>query len=229
MQSFVCWEHLKLCFPQDMNNECAMASPVWVMNSLYKTIFQIKLPYCLEALSPRSSNNEWANEQICPSNATYISHYFMCIQETAKSIYIYISYELTAMNSVTMSTAIHIFHIVGTCPWTAYMLSHCTNTVVHILLHTQSKKLKHTPKLNQYAMPIYVPATNMTLNATYIPSISCTDETTESVCIPHVNLYCCYQYCDQEHWYTYISQYWHMPLKKYAYHIAYIYPTALHL
>ena len=35
------------------------------------------------------------------------------------------------------------------------------------------------------------------------------------------------QWCGQEHWYAYISQNWHMPLKKYACHIAQICPTAL--
>ena len=33
--------------------------------------------------------------------------------------------------------------------------------------------------------------------------------------------------CDQTHWYTYISHYWHMPLNNYACHIGYMCPTAL--
>ena len=38
----------------------------------------------------------------------------------------------------------------------------------------------------------------------------------------------CNQLCEQEHWYTYISHYWHMPLNTvYACHIVHICPTTL--
>ena len=35
------------------------------------------------------------------------------------------------------------------------------------------------------------------------------------------------QQCDQEHWYTYISNYWHMSLNIYVSHMTHICPTAL--
>ena len=34
------------------------------------------------------------------------------------------------------------------------------------------------------------------------------------------------QQCDKEHWHTYISHYWHIPLNKCACHITHICPTA---
>ena len=37
----------------------------------------------------------------------------------------------------------------------------------------------------------------------------------------------CNQQCNQEHCYTYISHYWHKPLKKYACNSAHVCPTAL--
>ena len=43
----------------------------------------------------------------------------------------------------------------------------------------------------------------------------------------------CNQQHDQEHWYTYISHYWHMPLNKYVCHTAHVcpmtYPHTLHI
>ena len=36
------------------------------------------------------------------------------------------------------------------------------------------------------------------------------------------------QQCDHEQWYTHISHYWHMPLKKYVCHIIYIYVCVSH-
>ena len=35
----------------------------------------------------------------------------------------------------------------------------------------------------------------------------------------------CHQQYYDSHWNTYISHYWYMPLKKYAYHIAHVHPT----
>ena len=48
--------------------------------------------------------------------------------------------------------------------------------------------------------------------------------------ILHQHLYLiwtqCNQYSDQEHWYTYISHYWYMPMTKYAFHNAHTCSTA---
>ena len=53
---------------------------------------------------------------------------------------------------------------------------------------------------------------------------TCTYETTMSVYMPHMNLMQS-KICDQEHRYTHISHYWHMPLNKYASHITHVCPT----
>ena len=69
-------------------------------------------------------------------------------------------------------------------------------------------------------------------NAMYMPHMpvtSCADQATK--------LYQCISFIltkfnrklDQEHWYTYILHYWHMPLNKYAYYIAHICFIALML
>ena len=58
-----------------------------------------------------------SQHQICPSNATDMSHianYFMCTYDITMSVYI--AYQLNAINNVTTSTGMHTFHISDICP-----------------------------------------------------------------------------------------------------------------
>ena len=57
---------------------------------------------------------------MCPTNMPLKCHIYKVVhvQISAKYVSIYTSYELNVINSVTSSTAIHTFHIIGTCPST---------------------------------------------------------------------------------------------------------------
>ena len=65
------------------------------------------------------------------------------------------------------------------------------------------------------------------VNDMYVPNLS------HTCTLRHLYQYICLiwtqcnQQCDQEHSYTYITYYWHMPLNKYASHITHSCPTAL--
>ena len=63
------------------------------------------------------------------------------------------SYDLNAMNSVTMTTNMHTFHINGICPLSKYAW-HNAHVPLHSILHIDPAFL-HTPIKNQYT------ATNM--------------------------------------------------------------------
>ena len=69
--------------------------------------------------------------------------------------------------------------------------------------------VKKSATLFNYAITIYVPATNMPLKC--------------HIYATHTN-YFIYRY---ENWYTHISYYWHLPLNKNFCHIAHVCPTAL--
>ena len=79
-------------------------------------------------------------QPICPSNATSIPH--MPITRCAEwdnCAHIYTSYKLTAINNVTKSIHTHALKITRICleqiclPYYTYM-SHCTSTVIYILI-----------------------------------------------------------------------------------------------
>ena len=55
-------------------------------------------------------------DQICATNKYMIQMSHMQINSCADMRQL--SYELTSISSVTRSTAIHVFNIIGTCPWT---------------------------------------------------------------------------------------------------------------
>ena len=58
--------------------------------------------------------NKYALHMLCTCNICKLPN----VQIWENNISIYTLYELTAINSVTSSTAIHTFHITGICPWT---------------------------------------------------------------------------------------------------------------
>ena len=85
-------------------------------------------------------------------------------------ISIYVSHELTAMKSVTKSTAICTFHIIVIYPRTN-MLLHCTHIpdcistitcITMLLSSTYQSKTKNTT-LIYHAVAIYIPEINMPL------------------------------------------------------------------
>ena len=85
--------------------------------------------------------------------------------------YIYISYELNAINNVTSNTAIHTSHITDICPWTnrpatlhIYVPLHffCSLHIDPILMHA-SIKCQQTTTFICNTTPKYVPVTNVPL------------------------------------------------------------------
>ena len=73
---------------------------------------------------------------------------------------------------------------------------------------------------------MYGLATHMPLNMPHTQISECTP--VKQPCqYKYLTWTCCNQWCDQEHWYTYVSHYWHMPLNKLACDIVLIWSTAL--
>ena len=59
------------------------------------------------------ANNKYAPQMPCICYICHLLHVYIW----NNYISIYNSYELNAMNYVTMTTGMHIFHITGICPW----------------------------------------------------------------------------------------------------------------
>ena len=72
------------------------------------------------------------------------------------SVWVYVSYELTAISKMTRSTGVHTFHIIGICPWTN--ISPTLHIHVPLLsyhsLHIDPT-LSHTQVKNQQAKPLF--------------------------------------------------------------------------
>ena len=77
------------------------------------------------------------------------------------------SHELTAINNVTRNTGIDTFHIITICSWTnmhvTLHMSHCTTTVIYIMISHTSEKKQQTASFNYHATAIYVQITNKLL------------------------------------------------------------------
>ena len=90
-------------------------------------------------------------QQICPSNATYVQHMPItsCAHETTMTVYkSHLSYEIYAISNVTCSMGIHTSHSTDMCPRTnipatlyTYM-THSTSSVVYI-------QTPHSAHINQ--------------------------------------------------------------------------------
>ena len=60
-----------------------------------------------------------SQQHICPQKPhTYHICQILHVMISKNCVSIYTSYELNAMNNVTRSTGIHVFHITALCPWT---------------------------------------------------------------------------------------------------------------
>ena len=144
------------------------------------------------------------------------------------------AYELTAIKNMMRSTGIHTFLIIGICPCTnipaklhllvplhSYCRLHIDPTLLYIWGKKQQNCNSYLPcYCHLYAKNKYAP------QMPHMPFSSCADtrELYQNICLiwPHCN-----QQCDNEHWYTWISHCWHMPLYMYAFHITQICFTAL--
>ena len=96
------------------------------------------------------------------------------------------------------------------------------NAKVSLIVPSASYDRKHV-------IAIYLPKTNICFNCINKPHMAITLSTNyrqlgHYICLKWTQ---CNWKCDLEHWYTYISCYWHMPLIKYESHLTYICLTAL--
>ena len=93
----------------------------------------------------------------------------------------------------------------------------------HITFHI-SKKEWQTATLFTMLLPEICPS-----NTIYMPymQISLYAEMRQLCWYIYFTWIYCNQQCNHMNWYTYISNYWHMPLNKYAWHMTHVCPTAL--
>ena len=104
------------------------------------------------------------------------------VQISDISVSIYTSYELTAINNVTKSTAIHNFILLAyateqICLLHCTYMSHCTNTVSHVTAHISLKdnKLHHViAMLLLYMCQQQICPSNVTYMS-HMPITSCVD------------------------------------------------------
>ena len=133
----------------------------------------------------------WLFHHVMPSN----QHHIMPIAQCMAHDTVARTGTITGTNSHTLPLNIHL---------------NKTNAIVSLMASCDKK----------HPTPFYMPKLICSSNATYKPHIPI------SSCA-HVRHLCqytcliwthCNQQCEQEHWYTYLSHYWHMPQNKYASH-----------
>ena len=201
--------------------------PHFTVQSIVQAQNQQKSPTAtLQIIAKRARDNHVAQmPHICP--ICKLAH----MQLSHNYVSIHTSQELTAINSAIMCSTIQKIHIVGMFPWrTMSATSHlyvplhlyCSVLADPTLLHIQ---LKTATNCN-FHLPCY----------DYVPIDMLIKYHTCQVLHVHIwynyaHIYTLYELdannnMDQEHWYTYISHYWHMPWNKYACHTAHICPTS---